>query len=292
MADYKIVEVKTKRDLKKFITFPDKLYKGCPQYVPALHSDQVKSLTKAAPLKYCTRVMWLAMDGKKVVGRICGMINPRYNERYGKKRARFGWFDLINDIEVARLLLGTAENWAREQGMNEIHGPLYYNTLGKQGMLVEGFENLAPFKDRLAMAKLAFEHIPNVIVSDIEKDMVAPYGTWDVLGRLKMQYPNDVISLMIGGDNVINFEKWKNYQELAHTFPVICFDRTSNAADYEYFEYIVKKYNMFQIQQIPFNISSTSLRIWLKANISCLGYIPTEVLNYIHRNKLYSPSSN
>lgn len=152
-------------------------------------------------------------------------------------------------------------------------------------------ENLAPFKDRLAMAKLAFEHIPNVIVSDIEKDMVAPYGTWDVLGRLKMQYPNDIISLLIGGDNVINFEKWKNYQELAHTFPVICFDRTSNAADYEYFEYIVKKYNMFQIQQIPFNVSSTSLRIWLKTNISCLGYIPTEVLNYINRNRLYSPSN-
>lgn len=145
MADYRIVEVKTRKDLKKFISFPDKLYKGCPQYVPALHSDQVKSLTKVSSLKYCSRIMWLAMDGRKVVGRICGMINPRYNERYGKKRARFGWFDTINDIEVARLLLGTAEEWARSQGMNEIHGPLYYNTLGKQGMLVEGFENLAPF---------------------------------------------------------------------------------------------------------------------------------------------------
>lgn len=145
MPDYHIVEVKTKKDLRKFISFPDKLYKDCPQYVPALHSDQVKSLTKVSSLKYCTRVMWLAMDGRKVVGRICAMINPRYNERYATKRARFGWFDTINDIEVARLLLGTAEKWAKEQGMNEIHGPLYYNTLGKQGMLVEGFENLAPF---------------------------------------------------------------------------------------------------------------------------------------------------
>lgn len=145
MADYRIIEVKTRRDLKKFISFPDKLYKGCPQYVPALHSDQVKSLTKVSSLKYCTRTMWLAMDGNKVVGRICAMINPRYNERYSKKRARFGWFDTINDLEVARLLLGTAEKWAKDHGMNEIHGPLYYNTLGKQGMLVEGFENLAPF---------------------------------------------------------------------------------------------------------------------------------------------------
>jgi GNAT superfamily N-acetyltransferase len=46
---------------------------------------------------------------------------------------------------VARLLLGTAEAWAREQGMDEIHGPLYYNTFGKQGMLIEGYENIPPF---------------------------------------------------------------------------------------------------------------------------------------------------
>lgn len=90
--------------------------------------------------------MWMVLDGKKkVAGRICGMINPRYNERYGTKRARFGWFDTIEDYEVARLLLETAETWAAEQGMTEIHGPLYYNTLGKQGMLVEGFGNIPPF---------------------------------------------------------------------------------------------------------------------------------------------------
>lgn len=145
MAEYKVVEVKSKRDLRKFVRFPDELYRDCPQYVPALHSDQIHSLTKVSTLKYCTRKMWMVLDGKRVVGRICGMINPRYNELYGKKRARFGWFDTINSMEVAGLLLGTAEAWAKENGMDEIHGPLYYNTLGKQGMLVEGFENIPPF---------------------------------------------------------------------------------------------------------------------------------------------------
>lgn len=145
MSDYEIIEVTSRRDLMRFIKFPDELYKDCPQYVPALHGDQVHSLTKASTLSYCERKMWMVLDGKKVVGRICGMINPRYNERYSKKRARFGWFDLINDKKVAELLLGTAEAWAKERGMNEIHGPLYYNTMGKQGMLVEGFENVPPF---------------------------------------------------------------------------------------------------------------------------------------------------
>lgn len=145
MADYKVVEVLSKRDLMRFVKFPDRLYKNCPQYVPALHSDQVYSLTKVSTLSYCKRKMWLVKDGKRVVGRICAMINPRYNTRYEKKRARFGWFDLIDDLEVAKLLLGTAENWARENGMTEVHGPLYYNTLGKQGMLVAGYENIPPF---------------------------------------------------------------------------------------------------------------------------------------------------
>jgi hypothetical protein len=145
MPKYTIKEVVSKKDLKTFIKFPDNLYKHCKQYVPALHSDQMYSLTKDPALAYCSHKLWMVFDGKKVVGRICGMINPRYNARYDKKRARFGWFDSINDVEVAGMLLGEAENWARENGMNEVHGPLYYNTFGKQGMLVEGFENVPPF---------------------------------------------------------------------------------------------------------------------------------------------------
>lgn len=142
---YQLIEVKTKKDLKRFIRFPDELYAECLQYVPALHADQKKSLTKASPLSYCTRKMWMVTDGSDVVGRICAMINPRYNRLYNKKRVRFGWFDTIDDLEVARMLVGAAEAWAKSEGMEEIHGPLYYNTLGKQGMLVEGFENVPPF---------------------------------------------------------------------------------------------------------------------------------------------------
>ena len=146
MTRYTIREVQTKKDLRRFIKFPFELYKGCDQYVPPLIKGQEQELMHAASLKYCTRRMWLAEDENgKVVGRICAMINPRYNEKYGTKRARFGWFDLINDMDVAKLLFDAAESWAKGEGMDEIHGPLYYNTLGRQGMLVEGFDKLAPF---------------------------------------------------------------------------------------------------------------------------------------------------
>jgi len=145
MPDYRIQEVSGRQDLKRFIRFPDELYKGCAQYVPALHSQEEYNLMKSVSLSYCKRKMWLALDGNEVVGRICAMVNPRYNELYGKKRARFGWFDCIEDFAVAKLLIDTATAWAKEQGMTEIHGPLFYNTLGKQGMLVEGYENIPPF---------------------------------------------------------------------------------------------------------------------------------------------------
>lgn len=146
MQKFVVKEVVTKKDLKRFITFVDKLYEGCEYFVPPLHKGQEYDLMKSPSLEYCRRKMWIVEDCEgKVVGRICAIINPRYNEKYDKKRVRFGWFDLINDIEVARLLIETAEAWAKEYGMDEIHGPLFYNTLGRQGMLVEGFDKLAPF---------------------------------------------------------------------------------------------------------------------------------------------------
>ena len=146
MQKFVVKEVVTKKDLKRFITFVDKLYEGCEYFVPPLHKGQEYDLMKSPSLEYCRRKMWIVEDvSGQVVGRICAMINPRYNEKYDKKRVRFGWFDLINDIEVARLLIETAEAWAKENGMDEIHGPLFYNTLGRQGMLVDGFDKLAPF---------------------------------------------------------------------------------------------------------------------------------------------------
>ena len=112
MANYTIHEVRGLWSLFKFIKFQNDLYKDCPQYVPSIYVDQIQTLTKNPALDYCIHKMWVVKDGKKIVGRICAMINPRYNERYGTRRARFGWFDTIEDFEVARLLIETAEKWA------------------------------------------------------------------------------------------------------------------------------------------------------------------------------------
>ena len=139
-------EVATKEEFKTFYKFQNKLYRKCKVYVPSLDRDQRNTLTSDPALNYCIRKLWLAYNEQgKVVGRVQGIINPRYNEYYNKKCIRFGWFDFEEDIEIAKALLNEVEKWGVEQGMEKMHGPLFYNTLGKQGMLTEGFDKIPPF---------------------------------------------------------------------------------------------------------------------------------------------------
>ncbi|MCF0172492.1 MAG: N-acetyltransferase, partial [Bacteroidales bacterium] len=142
---YTVTEVKGSSDFKTFYQFQNKLYKDCETYVPSLDFDQKKTLSSAPPLAYCKQKLMLARDESgRVVGRINAIINPRYNELYQTKRMRFGWFDFEKDIEIARALLDAAIEWGKSEGMEEIHGPLGYNTMYKQGMVVEGFDSMPP----------------------------------------------------------------------------------------------------------------------------------------------------
>ena len=111
-----VKEVTTKEELKLFYKFQNKLYRKCKVYVPSLDKDQVHVLTADPALSYCIRKLWLAYNDKgKVVGRVQGIINPRYNEYYNKKCVRFGWFDFEEDVEIAKALLESVEKWGAEQ---------------------------------------------------------------------------------------------------------------------------------------------------------------------------------
>lgn len=137
-----VTEVKTSQDLRKFIRFPRKLYKNCPYYVPALDSGEEKQLTRHPALAFCDLRLWMAFCDGKMVGRIGGLINRRYNELKDEKRVRFAWFDTVEDPEVARRLMQTVEEWGKSQGMTEICGPSRFSNMEKQAMLVEGFDHI------------------------------------------------------------------------------------------------------------------------------------------------------
>lgn len=145
-----IIEVKTKKEIREFVDFPTKLYKGVKQYVHPLRFDEINNFNpkKNASLEECDVQLFLAKQDGKIVGRIAGIIQRSYNKKVGQTRCRFSRFDAINDVEVARALFGAVENWAREQGMNIVHGPLGFNDLDREGMLIEGFDEVATFEEQ------------------------------------------------------------------------------------------------------------------------------------------------
>ena len=93
-------------------------------------------------------MFYLAIDEGKTVGRIQGIIQKQYNGIHKVSQARFTRFDTVDDINVAKALLSTVEKWGKEQGMAEICGPLGFNDLDREGLLVEGFEENSTFEEQ------------------------------------------------------------------------------------------------------------------------------------------------
>ncbi len=139
-----IKEVKSKKDLKKFVAFPYKLYKGNKYWIPQLIKDEMSLFIKEKnpAFEFCDVKLWLAYKNEKVVGRIAGIINHHYIEKWKNKYVRFGWIDFIDDENVSKALINTVENWAKGNGMKAVHGPLGFTDLDPEGMLIEGFEEL------------------------------------------------------------------------------------------------------------------------------------------------------
>lgn len=137
-----IKEVVTKQDLKQFIKFPFNLYSKNKYWIPPLIGEEQKNFSKEKnpAFEFCESCLWIAQSDHKVVGRIAGIINKRYNEKVGKNVARFGYVDFIDNEEVSSKLFSTAESWARAKGCTSIHGPLGFTDMDPEGMLVEGFE--------------------------------------------------------------------------------------------------------------------------------------------------------
>lgn len=137
-----IREISGKKALKKYVQFNIDLYKENPYAVPPLLFDEVGTLSpgKNPAFDFCESVYYMAYDGEKPVGRIAGIINHKVNEKNGKKSARFGFVDFINDAQVAEKLFSAVEEWAREKGMQEVVGPLGFTDMDPEGLLVEGYD--------------------------------------------------------------------------------------------------------------------------------------------------------
>lgn len=140
-----IKKVTSKADLKTFIRFNYHLYKDNPYSVPDLYEDMLDTFNpkKNGAYEFCEAELFLAYRDGKVVGRVACLINHKANRTWNTRNARFGWIDFIDDLEVSRALLDTAETWAREYQCDKLIGPMGFTDLDAEGMLIEGFDQLS-----------------------------------------------------------------------------------------------------------------------------------------------------
>lgn len=143
MPETQISLVTNKRELKEFIIFPWKVYKGDPNWVPPLISERKQFLDpeKNPFFEHAEAAFFLARQNGEVVGTIGAFSNRLYNEIHNDKSGFFGFFEVLDDPDTAAALLRTAEDWAREAGHDQILGPMQYSTNDELGLLVDGFDD-------------------------------------------------------------------------------------------------------------------------------------------------------
>ncbi len=140
-------EVTTKQELRRFVDYPNQLYRDVPQFVPAFYGDDLADWdrTKNPAFDYCDAKCWLAYRDGEVVGRIGAILSYKANEKWHTNRMRFSQVDFIDDPAVSAALFAAVESWAAEKGCDQIHGPLGFCDMDREGMLVEGFDRRSMF---------------------------------------------------------------------------------------------------------------------------------------------------
>lgn len=145
MSKIEIIPITSRKELKQFVQFFYDLYRGNDYAVPYLFSDEMSTLEHDGNPSFecCEAEYFMAIKDGKMVGRVAAIINHRANERWDRKQVRFSWFDFVDDPEVSAALLKTVEDWGRAKGMTEIAGPIGFIDTDREGMLVEGFDELS-----------------------------------------------------------------------------------------------------------------------------------------------------
>jgi GNAT superfamily N-acetyltransferase len=136
--------LKTRKELDQFIRFPLHLYRDDPCFVPPLLLERRQYFNPARnPLFDFTEVTYFLAEnsGGSVVGCVTAHVNRRHNEYWKEETGFFGFFETIEDFEVARGLMSGAEEWLKEKGMHTIRGPFNFSTNDECGFLVEGFDS-------------------------------------------------------------------------------------------------------------------------------------------------------
>ncbi len=125
MSSIHIREIHSKEDIRRFVAFPFRLYKGCPYWIPPIKAMEETALDpeKNPAFQHCEAALWVAEKSGRIAGRICCFFNDLETQMRGEKQARFNWIDFEDDPGVSRALLETAEKWAKDGKFHRLDGP-------------------------------------------------------------------------------------------------------------------------------------------------------------------------
>lgn len=137
-------EAKTKSEIKQFVLFPFSLYKNHKYWVPPIIKDEIANFDpkKNPVFENAEAQFFLAYKDNKIVGRVIAIINWYEVNKQKVKKMRFGWFDVIDDLEVSKVLLDKVNEIAKKNNLAYIEGPIGFNNLDKTGVLVDGFNHI------------------------------------------------------------------------------------------------------------------------------------------------------
>ncbi len=137
-----VIEINSRKDIRRFIDFSFNLYSKNPYWTPPIIIEEIDTLdkNKNPVFKNAMGHYFLALKDGVTVGRIAVMINWIEVRELKKKKVRFGWFDVIDDINVTAALMEKVHTIGIENNMDFIEGPVGFSNMDKAGMLVEGFE--------------------------------------------------------------------------------------------------------------------------------------------------------
>lgn len=138
-----IREVNSSRELERFIRLPASIYEAHPNWVPPIRADLKNALTpgKNPFWSHAERGLFLAEDGERTLGRIAATVDRNYNEYHKSSVGFFGFFESVEDQEVASALFEAAARFCREKGMTALYGPANPSLNDEAGLLVDGFDS-------------------------------------------------------------------------------------------------------------------------------------------------------
>lgn len=138
-----IQECRTPSERWAFVTFPWRVYRGDPYWVPPLISERMAFFDpQRNPFyQHAEVALFMARRDGEPVGTIAALINHQHNDFHNERVGFFGAFEVLPDREAAHALLATARDWARERGMTALRGPATFSTNEECGLLIEGFND-------------------------------------------------------------------------------------------------------------------------------------------------------